>query len=315
MQSIHHVSKAALRSTSSRRWMHMTAARNAVTKFAMPAMSPTMTEGGIASWKVKEGDTFTAGDVLLEIETDKATIDVEAQDDGVVGKILAPDGTKNVPVGKTIALLAEEGDDISNLEVPADEPASSAQPSQPQPTAQPSSSASSQPPPAAVKKTSAPPSSHHEIPKTSRPLFPSVLRLIQEHGITQAEIDKVKGTGVRGMLTKGDVLAHLGLASSPLGTFHETPAPDPKTDAKTGAKVEQKEQPALLDGAAVRRLIVGNMLEASIRARAAAVPKEPADFDSIIADYLPPPQKKSSPPASEPSPSKPQAANYLEGLL
>jgi pyruvate dehydrogenase E2 component (dihydrolipoamide acetyltransferase) len=54
----------------------------------MPAMSPTMTEGGIAGWKVKEGDSFAAGDVLVEIETDKATIDVEAQDDGVMGKIL-----------------------------------------------------------------------------------------------------------------------------------------------------------------------------------------------------------------------------------
>ncbi len=174
---------------------------------------------------------------------------------------------KNIPVGKTIALLAEEGDDISNLEVPADEPASSPKPSQPEPTAQPSSSASSQPTPAAVRNTSAPPQTHHEIPKTSRPLFPSVLRLIQEHGITQGDVDKIKGTGVRGMLTKGDVLTHLGLASAPLGTYRETPAPDPKTDAKTGAK---QEQAAALDGAAIRRLIVGNMLEASIKARAAA---------------------------------------------
>lgn len=57
-------------------------------KFKMPAMSPTMTEGGIASWKKKEGEAFSAGDVLLEIETDKATIDVEAQDDGVLAKIV-----------------------------------------------------------------------------------------------------------------------------------------------------------------------------------------------------------------------------------
>ena len=71
------------------------------------------------------------------------------------------------------------------------------------------------------------------------------------------------------MLTKGDVLTYLGLASAPLGTFHETPAPDPKTDAKTGAKAE-KAVAAPLDGAAVRRLIVGNMLEASLKARAAA---------------------------------------------
>ncbi|RPD59205.1 single hybrid motif-containing protein, partial [Lentinus tigrinus ALCF2SS1-6] len=294
--------------------MHMTAVRNAVSKFAMPAMSPTMTEGGIASWKVKDGDKFAAGDVLLEIETDKATIDVEAQDDGVVGKILAPDGTKNVPVGKTIALLAEEGDDISHLEIPADEPTPSAKPSQPTPSPQPSS-ASSQPSPAEVKKTSTPPSTHHEIPKTSRPLFPSVLRLIQENDMTQADVDKIKGTGVRGMLTKGDVLTYLGLASAPLGTYHETPAPDTKTDAKPAATAEKKEQPALLDGPAVRRLIVGNMLDASIKARAAAVPKEPADFDSIIADYLPPAPKKSSPPAPEAPSSQPKAVNPFDGLF
>lgn len=84
---------------------HGSASRRAITQFQMPAMSPTMTEGGIASWKKKEGESFTQGDVLLEIvrpltletfcgtyilmqETDKATIDVEAQEDGIMGKIL-----------------------------------------------------------------------------------------------------------------------------------------------------------------------------------------------------------------------------------
>lgn len=67
---------------------HPTSRSSALSKFAMPAMSPTMTEGGIASWKKQEGDSFSAGDVLVEIETDKATIDVEAQDDGVLIKII-----------------------------------------------------------------------------------------------------------------------------------------------------------------------------------------------------------------------------------
>ena len=68
----------------------------------MPAMSPTMTEGNIASWKVKEGDSFSTGDVLLEIETDKASMDVEAADDGVMFKIFAEDGSKSVQVGTRI---------------------------------------------------------------------------------------------------------------------------------------------------------------------------------------------------------------------
>ena len=87
----------------------------------MPAMSPTMTEGNIATWKVKEGDSFSAGDVLLEIETDKAQMDVEAQEDGIMAKIMTQDGAKAVKVGQRIAVLADAGDDISSLEIPAEE--------------------------------------------------------------------------------------------------------------------------------------------------------------------------------------------------
>ncbi|KAI0345215.1 single hybrid motif-containing protein, partial [Trametopsis cervina] len=195
--------------------LQTSASRQAVTKFTMPAMSPTMTEGGIASWKVKEGDSFAAGDVLLEIETDKATIDVEAQDDGILGKILSPDGTKNVQVGKLIALLAEEGDDISNLEIPKDDAESPK--SEPAPEVK-----SEQAPPSAVpdktaETSSGPSSKPHGTPSHSRPLLPSVLRILQEHGISDA--NKIKGTGVRGMITKGDALAFLGKASGPLGTY------------------------------------------------------------------------------------------------
>ena len=81
-----------------------------------------MTEGNIATWKLKEGDKFAAGDVLLEIETDKATMDVEAQEDGFLMKIMQGDGSKGVAVGTRIAVIAEEGDDVSTLEIPADGP-------------------------------------------------------------------------------------------------------------------------------------------------------------------------------------------------
>ena len=79
----------------------------------MPALSPTMEEGTLARWLVKEGDAVSAGDVLAEIETDKATMEFESIDEGAVGKILVPEGSENVKVGTVIALLAADGEDVS----------------------------------------------------------------------------------------------------------------------------------------------------------------------------------------------------------
>src|SRR6516225_7499336 len=82
----------------------------------MPALSPTMTEGSLAKWLKKEGDEVHSGDVLAEIETDKATMEVEAVDDGRIGKILVPEGAKGIKVNEPIALLLGEGEDASALE-------------------------------------------------------------------------------------------------------------------------------------------------------------------------------------------------------
>ncbi|KAJ3486501.1 hypothetical protein NLI96_g4204 [Meripilus lineatus] len=272
-------------------------------------MSPTMTEGGIAQWKKKEGEAFSAGDVLLEIETDKATIDVEAQDDGIMGKILAPDGSRNVSVGKVIALLAEEGDDISNLQAPS-EPSSS--------TSQPQASSSAPPPPPTTRPEpsnpthSASPTHSHKTPSHSRPLFPSVLRLLSENDVANPE--EIKGTGVRGMLTKGDVLTYLGKASSPLGSFKAALEAEKKKDERVVAKESGKQpEPVILDGLSVRRVIATNMLEASIKARTMPASTIPIDFDSIIADYLPP-SKSAIPPPVSPQSSK-GGSNPFEGLL
>ena len=84
----------------------------------MPALSPTMEEGKLAKWLVKEGDEVSAGDILAEIETDKATMEFEAVDEGTVGKIVVTEGTENVAVGTTIALIAEEGESADDLEAP-----------------------------------------------------------------------------------------------------------------------------------------------------------------------------------------------------
>jgi pyruvate dehydrogenase E2 component (dihydrolipoamide acetyltransferase) len=82
------------------------------TPIKMPALSPTMEEGTLARWLVKEGDTVSSGDIMAEIETDKATMEFEAVDEGVIVRIEVPEGTENVKVGTVIAILAEEGEDV-----------------------------------------------------------------------------------------------------------------------------------------------------------------------------------------------------------
>jgi pyruvate dehydrogenase E2 component (dihydrolipoamide acetyltransferase) len=85
----------------------------------MPALSPTMEEGKLAKWHVKEGDTVSSGDVIAEIETDKATMEVEAVDEGKIGKIVVPEGTDNVKVNAVIAVLLTEGENAADVKTPA----------------------------------------------------------------------------------------------------------------------------------------------------------------------------------------------------
>ena len=84
------------------------------TQILMPALSPTMTEGKLARWLKKVGDDVRAGDVIAEIETDKATMEVEAVDEGTIAKILVPEGTQDVPVNDIIAVLAGDGEDVKS---------------------------------------------------------------------------------------------------------------------------------------------------------------------------------------------------------
>ncbi|GAA3873141.1 pyruvate dehydrogenase complex E1 component subunit beta [Celeribacter arenosi] len=99
------------------------------TELLMPALSPTMEEGTLAKWLVKEGDTVASGDILAEIETDKATMEFEAVDEGIVGKILVAEGTEGVKVNTPIAVIIEEGEDASAVPAPsAPAPAAEAEP-------------------------------------------------------------------------------------------------------------------------------------------------------------------------------------------
>jgi Biotin-requiring enzyme/e3 binding domain len=186
-----------------------------------------MTEGNISSWKVKEGDSFSTGDVLLEIETDKATMDVEAQDDGIMAKIFAQDGSKSVQVGTRIAVIADEGDDISSLEIPSDDSKPISKPPEnvkraeeeegepkqeskstpsPDPTGTPSNPRPSRSAPAS--------SSSGPGQNTKYPLYPSVTALIHENHISDSDVAKIPATGPQNRLLKGDVLAYLGSIAS-----------------------------------------------------------------------------------------------------
>ncbi|KAL8681747.1 MAG: hypothetical protein Q9186_002135 [Xanthomendoza sp. 1 TL-2023] len=190
----------------------------------MPAMSPTMTEGNIASWKIKEGDSFSTGDVLLEIETDKAQMDVEAQDDGILARITQADGCKGVKVGSRIAVIAAADDDLSTLELPAEDSTTppspqeevksgvdASQSSESQAEAPPSSKGSDTPP---LSSSESGASSATGTPKKQAyPLYPSIAALLHEKGISTSEADQIPASGPKGRLLKGDVLAHLGRIS------------------------------------------------------------------------------------------------------
>src|ERR1700748_2125785 len=114
----------------------------------MPALSPTMEKGNLAKWLKKEGDKVKSGDVIAEIETDKATMEVEAVDEGTIAKILVPEGTQDVPVNDVIAVLAGDGEDVK---------AAAAKPAPPPPAA-----AAAAPTPKPVAAPAAPQTNGHD---------------------------------------------------------------------------------------------------------------------------------------------------------
>jgi pyruvate/2-oxoglutarate dehydrogenase complex dihydrolipoamide acyltransferase (E2) component len=168
-----------------------------------------MTEGNIAAWRVKEGEKFAAGDVLLEIETDKATMDVEAQEDGILMKIMQGDGSKQVQVGSRIAVIAEDGDDIKTLDIPPDEvqkPESGKEAAKTE-VSHPSETQPDSPVPATEKESV---KAKSKAAKQTRPLLPSVSHLLKENGLDESAVEDMTPTGPNNRLLKGDVLAYLG---------------------------------------------------------------------------------------------------------
>ncbi|MBR0559704.1 pyruvate dehydrogenase complex dihydrolipoamide acetyltransferase [Neokomagataea anthophila] len=152
----------------------------------MPALSPTMTEGKLARWLKAEGDTITSGEVIAEIETDKATMEVEAVDEGILGRIFVPEGQENVAVNAPIAVLVEDGESV--------------------PDAPASQNAAPTPAPSAPEKKaeSTPKATPATEPASAERIFVSPLarRLAHEQGIA---LNSLKGTGPNGRILKRDV--------------------------------------------------------------------------------------------------------------
>ena len=191
----------------------------------MPALSPTMTEGNLAKWLKREGDEIAAGDVIAEIETDKATMEVEAVDEGKLGKILVSEGTEGVAVNAPIALLLEEGEDASSMEAAA----SSAAPSEP-PTASPTPSADVAATPVSAVANPTPKAKLNGEAGGDR-IFASPLakRMAANEGL---DLTHLTGSGPHGRIVKADIERALkdgtGKATS---AKVGTPAAQPQTAA------------------------------------------------------------------------------------
>jgi len=167
----------------------------------MPALSPTMTEGNLAKWHKKEGDSVEAGDVIAEIETDKATMEVEAVDEGTIGKILISDGTEGVAVNTPIAVLLEEGENVEDISVsPSPDAASAPSPS---PRGGEGSEGKTEQGEGDKKPSTGTPAKVRDSQKGNR-VFASPLakRIAADKGI---DLSNVKGSGPNGRIVKADV--------------------------------------------------------------------------------------------------------------
>jgi len=208
----------------------------------MPALSPTMEEGTLAKWLVKAGDTVKSGDLMAEIETDKATMEFEAVDEGVIAEIVVTEGTDNVKVGAVIAILASEGEDASTAKAapatsapapakvapaPATEEPKAAAPEKEAPK-QEAKAAPAAVPAAAPAPTPAPAASGDRV-KAS----PLARRLAAEKGV---ELSALAGSGPNGRIVKADVDgAKPGAAPAQAGTVSAAEAPAPAVAAKPAA--------------------------------------------------------------------------------
>ena len=217
------------------------------TEILMPALSPTMEEGTLAKWHVKEGDKVSSGDILAEIETDKATMEFEAVDEGVIGKIVIAEGTEGVKVNAVIAVLLEDGESASDIGSVSAAPAAAA--------AAPKEEAAA--PAAAVSPAPAAPAA-----KDGNRIFatPLARRIAADKGL---DLSAIAGSGPHGRIVKADVenataapKAAAAASAAPATAMASGPSSDAVIKMYEGRPFEEVK----LDG--MRKIIASRLTEA-----------------------------------------------------
>ncbi len=216
----------------------------------MPALSPTMEEGTLAKWNVKEGDTVASGDVIAEIETDKATMEFEAVDEGVIGKILIAEGTEGVKVNEAIAILLEDGESMDDVDLSA-------------PSAAPAD-AGAEAAAHAAPEAAATPAAPAAPVKDGNRVFASPLarRIAAQKGL---DLNAITGSGPRGRIVKADVenatAAPKAEAAKPSAApAAAAPATGPSADAVAKMYDGRTYEEVKLDG--MRKTIAARLTEA-----------------------------------------------------
>eukprot|EP00898_Chlorokybus_atmophyticus_P002116 jgi/Chlat1/2905/Chrsp2S04631 len=198
-------------------------------KMQMPALSPTMTQGNLGAWSKKEGDKINAGDVLAEVETDKATVDFDCQEDGYLAKILVASGTKDIPVGTLLAILAENEDDVAAFKDFTDESES-----QPDERYEAVLEESGDEQPSSSSSVSAPAQDYENY---AGKIWPSVRRLLMNSNVS---LSSIKGSGPHGEITKGDAMAAINKAKSAPNSSESS---SPSQQQKEQLQQQQPEKP------------------------------------------------------------------------
>ncbi len=222
------------------------------TEILMPALSPTMEEGTLAKWHVKEGDTVSSGDIMAEIETDKATMEFEAVDEGVIGKIVIAEGTEGVKVNAVIAILLEEGESADDIGAASAAPAPKAAPAA---AAAPAATTAAAPAPAAPVKEG-----------TRVFATPLARRIAADKGL---DLTSISGSGPHGRIVKADVenataapktAAPAAKADAPAAAAGAAMAMGPSTDVILQTYADRPFEEVKLDG--MRKIIASRLTEA-----------------------------------------------------